>query len=437
MNNILDNYVNNIIDLIKDPENPLKPIEAIQKIFKDNVKDDFDIQKAILSKLAEKQEFKGIEEELTELYPWDSILSNTAKIKNYIRSYDPSKGYVCSVFATSKFDEGKLIFDRKTMNFIGARTSRGKTTAMVSMAVDALLQGHKVLFSTFEETDVQIYTRIALNLAWKQILENKENNKEFDDDDANFRSRIELTSFSPAKIFQSIIRSGKPEYNPFAAKNDEYAVKDLELLTEILKDADKEAEQFLQNRQLMIYEGYLFDLQTYLEMLSHIKQGTVVFADYIQKIPTPMTGNNVNRYAGIKQMLSDLYAVVKKRDLISINGAQFGRTDNKTNSKMKDGFTDESFQESSDIEQIGEIEIGIGRDPGFTASEEKSKSKGKGKNKEVILPEQSGNNKPKPRMFFSVLKNRNGENDPSLEFDLVDGRKFSYYATKKPIEPHY
>ena len=238
MNNILDNYVNNIIDLIKDLENPLKPIEAIQKIFKDNVKDNFDVQKAILSKLTEKPEFKGMEEELIELYPWDSILSNTVKIKNYIRSYDPSKGYCCNVFATSNFDEGKLVFDRRTMNFIGARTSRGKTTAMISMAVDALLQGHKVLFSTFEETDVQIYTRIALNLAWKRILENKENNEEFDDDDANFRSRIELASFSPAKIFQSIIRSGEPGYNPFTAKNDGHAVEDLELLTKMLKDAD-------------------------------------------------------------------------------------------------------------------------------------------------------------------------------------------------------
>ena len=425
--------ITDIIQLIKENSDP---IEAVKNYFESEVTN-IDLQKVILRKLAEKPEFKGMEEELTELYPWDSILSNTTKIKNYIRSYDPSKGYRCNVFATSNFDEGKLVFDRRTMNFIGARTSRGKTTAMISMAVDALLQGHKVLFSTFEETDVQIYTRIALNLAWKRILENKENNEEFDDDDANFRSRIELASFSPAKIFQSIIRSGEPGYNPFIAKNDGHAVEDLELLTKMLKDADKEAEQFLQNRQLMIYEGYLFDLQTYLEMLSHIKQGTVVFADYIQKIPTPMTGSNVNRYAGIKQMLSDLYAVVKKRDLISINGAQFGRTDNKTNSKIKDGFTDESFQESSDIEQIGEIEIGIGRDPGFTASEEKGKGKNKSKNKEAISTEQSGNNKPKPRMFFSVLKNRNGENDPSLEFDLVDGRKFSYYATKKPIKPHY
>lgn len=416
MSGIFDNHVTNILKLTResDPEKnvfPLDPIEAVKKVFDESVKD-IEMQKKILRELPIYSEFEGKTEELKKLYPWNFpfFVSNSESIKSYLKNYDVSKGYTCSVFVTSDYDDGKLVFDRGTMNFIGARTSRGKTTAMVSMAVDALANGLPVLFSTFEETDAQIYTRIVLNLAYRAILENKNNNTEFFDDNTNFRSRLGFTPFSPGKFFQSLIRDDwKPKYNPFDANTDkeEYKEPDRQLLIDLLKESCDKADEFFNKKQLMIFNGYLaIDFQEYIDALKNIERGTVVFADYIQKIPSP-ENRAENRYAGIKQMLRDIDKVVKKNELININGAQFGRTDNKTNPTIKDSFTDEAFQESSDIEQIGEIEIGIGRDPA-DPNDENSKD----------------------RMFFSVLKNRHGGNNPAKEFDLIDGRKFSYYATK-------
>lgn len=416
MNEMIERHVEKIQDLIgkSDIENKIDPIEIVKTHFADEVAEIYK-QKEILSELEKLPEFKDKTEELKKLFPRDPALCvcNSESIKSYLRNYDPSKGYKCKVFATSfnhntgeLYSDGNLIFDRGTLNFIGARTSRGKTTAMVSMAIDALTNGLPVLFATFEETDVQIYTRMVLNLAYREIIENFPNNQD------NLRSHVNLTSFSPGKIFHSIIRSGEPEYNPFRSKDETQDEKDLKLLTEILKNADKKAEEFFNNGQFMILKGYLADLKTYLEGLTFIDRGSVVFSDYIQKIPTSIIPAE-NRYSNIKQMLRKIDEVVKKNDIISINGAQFGRIDNKTAPKMKDSFTDESFQESSDIEQVGEIEIGIGRDPKKTDDESE-----------------------KDRMFFSVLKNRQGGNNPALEFDLIDGRKFSYYATNLKVKPH-
>ncbi len=403
MNAVIEKHISEIKKSVNDGTQLL---DAVRNHFAEEISD-VDLQKTLLRNLSEMPEYAEQVEELKKLYPWDPAIftRDIVEFEKYFKNYKPENGYRCSVFATSAYDDGKLFFDRGRMNFVGARTSRGKTTAMVSMAVDALIQGLPVLFASFEEIDRQIITRIVLNIAWQSIMH------DFPEGEANARSRINFTSFSPGKLFQSLVRCGKPEYNPFDHNNDGHADEDMKILIDALRAAYVTTAHFMKQGQLMIYNGYLADLQTYLDALANIDRGTVVFADYIQKIPTP--GIDIsNRYAGIKRLLHDIDAVVKKNDIISINGAQFGRTDNKTNAKIKDSFTDESFQESSDIEQIGEIEIGIGRDP--------AKKEGE-----------------KARMFFSVLKNRNGENNPALEFDLIDGRKFSYYATNLNVKPHY
>lgn len=405
-NAIIDKHINEIQGSIITG---IPLVEAVSSHFEEV--SDLDLRKAVLRELAGIYQDQA--EELKKLYPWNPefFTRDVVEFEQYFKTYKPESGYICNVFATSNFDDGKLVFDRGTMNFIGARTSRGKTTAMVSMTVDALLNDKKVVFATFEETDRQIITRIVFNLAYRLILQ------EYNDNETNFRSRINLTSFSPAKIFQSLIRNNwkNADYNPFKTNVEDQDASDLKELSDKLKRAYTDVQGILREGRLMIFNGYLADFQNYLDTLANIERGSVVFADYIQKIPTPGRDNG-NRYENIKRMLREIDSTVKKNGIISINGAQFGRTDNKTNPKIKDSFTDESFQESSDIEQIGEIEIGIGREP---AKEDEKK----------------GNRKE--RMFFSVLKNRNGKNDPAMEYDLIDGRKFSYYAANTKIKGHY
>ena len=405
-NAIIDKHINEIQGSIITG---ISLVEAVSSHFEEVP--DIDLQKAILRELAGIYQDQA--EELKKLYPWNPefFTRDIVDFENYFKTYKPESGYICNVFATSTFEDGKLVFDRGTMNFIGARTSRGKTTAMVSMTVDALLNDKKVVFATFEETDRQIITRIVLNLTYKLILQ------EYNDNEANFRSRINLTPFSPGKIFQSLIRNDwkNADYNPFKSNAEDQDKKDLAELSDKLNRAYADVQGILREGRLMIFNGYLADFQNYLDTLANIERGSVVFADYIQKIPTPGRDTG-NRYENIKRMLREIDSTVKKNGIISINGAQFGRTDNKTNPKIKDSFTDEAFQESSDIEQIGEIEIGIGREP---AREDEKK----------------GNKNE--RMFFSVLKNRNGKNDPAMEYDLIDGRKFSFYMANTKIKGHY
>ncbi|MDR2923403.1 MAG: hypothetical protein LBU85_08700, partial [Treponema sp.] len=67
----------------------------------------------------------------------------------------------------------KIYFPNGTLNYVGARTGRGKTTAMVNIGIDALFllsentQPRKVLFISLEETQLEIISRFVLCLAYR------------------------------------------------------------------------------------------------------------------------------------------------------------------------------------------------------------------------------------------------------------------------------
>jgi len=77
-----------------------------------------------------------------------------------IKSFDPTKEF-------EPTNMKGVMFQRGTLNLIAARPSRGKTSLITSLAIDALTkenQKNKVIFLTLEETNKQIYTRVFNNL---------------------------------------------------------------------------------------------------------------------------------------------------------------------------------------------------------------------------------------------------------------------------------
>jgi hypothetical protein len=79
--------------------------------------------------------------------------------------YEPDKQFSPVLFAGLSFPEG-------SMSYIGARTTRGKTSMMVNMAREALSAERKTVFITLEESRRQILTRLALSLAFSLAIKN-------------------------------------------------------------------------------------------------------------------------------------------------------------------------------------------------------------------------------------------------------------------------
>ncbi|MCF0224941.1 MAG: hypothetical protein HUK20_11790, partial [Fibrobacter sp.] len=77
---------------------------------------------------------------------------------------DATAYYHCNVFQQLDKETNKPMpvkFPNGTLSYIGARTGRGKTTAMISMAVDAVMQGKATFFYTNEEGTKQIIMRLV------------------------------------------------------------------------------------------------------------------------------------------------------------------------------------------------------------------------------------------------------------------------------------
>jgi hypothetical protein len=70
-------------------------------------------------------------------------------------AYDPDKDFIPPLLGGAAIEDG-------TLSYIGARTSVGKTTALISIAHEALEAGRKVIFLTLEEPTKDILRKLIL-----------------------------------------------------------------------------------------------------------------------------------------------------------------------------------------------------------------------------------------------------------------------------------
>jgi len=259
-------------------------------------------------------------------------LSRLGSFADYLREcteYEPDRD-----FAPALFD--KLAFPNGTVSYIGARTGRGKTTAMVNLAREAITleKPRKTIFISLEMSRKQILNKIILSTAYAMSAgQDRENLK------ARPRPQTDLYHFLKGRD----IEGDWVQVNAF-------------------KNFTKKAMDHVQaayNKNLLVYDGRGAKFQDIINAIKgNADPGTLVLLDYIQRMPSVPNKEN-DTYMRVKWISDEIVQAAIETNCLVISGAQFNRMIGK-NTGGKDEFDDSSYRESGDIEQDAHNAIGIG-----------------------------------------------------------------------------
>lgn len=241
----------------------------------------------------------------------------------------------------------RINFPFGTVSYIGARPSRGKTTTLISLGIDALMQNHKVIFITLEESPRQLYLKfISAHAKFSKIS-------------LDFHSKEEKESIKDF-IKQNITNLEEPFCQSFDFIN-----------------------QKINNGDLLFFDGINKSYEELKAFLEVIPENYIVLLDYIQRVKSGTVFSNNSRQTQIQIISRMITDITSKNDFLVISGGQFKR---EKDGEEKDIFSDCSFRESGDIEQDGQILIGIGRN--------------------------------KNEYYYSILKNRDGKTSQGKYYRL-------------------
>jgi hypothetical protein len=255
--------------------------------------------------------------------------------ENYLAeclTYDPSRDFTPALF-------GGLAFPNGTTSYIGARTSRGKTTSMVNLAREALTgegtQQRKVIFITLEMSGKQILNKLLLSSAFAS------------------------TADTGKKSLSSLPEPGRQIYSawkeaPIEAPDKETA----SLFRNSLKTAYKTLDEAHREGRFILYDGRgASEAEIINYMKAQGEQGSVILLDYIQKMP-PKDLVDSDSFRRVQAISYDVVNAAASTSAVIIAGAQFNRLGGTDN--LGDVFTDESFRECGDLEQDAHNALGIG-----------------------------------------------------------------------------
>jgi hypothetical protein len=260
--------------------------------------------------------------------------SRLGSFADYIREcveYEPDRD-----FAPRLFD--KLSFPNGTVSYIGARTGRGKTTAMVNLMREAITQERprKTLFVSLEMSRKQILNKLILSTTYAMAAaqgQDKEHIK------ARPRPQTDL-------------------YHFLKGQNMEGERAQVETFRAYTKKAIDHVEAAY-NTNLFIYDGRGAKFQDIISMIKgNADPGNLVLLDYIQRMPDVPERQN-DTYMRLKWISDEIVNTAIATNSLVISGAQFNRMTG-GNVGGRDKFDDASFRESGDIEQDAHNAIGIG-----------------------------------------------------------------------------
>lgn len=308
----------------------------------------------------------------------NSFINSTDDFLKKIKAENKNDNYFCSIFcqADSNGNSKKIQFPTQTLSYIGARTHRGKTTALISIAVDSIFQGKKTYFITTEESENQIILRMLKAIIF-----------------------FEKTSAFKIKENETIDEKVKNALRTEKTKN-EFERK--------VKESFEKLSSWMQNKLFTIIDSHKHkDFQDLTNSLNAIEKKSVVLLDYIQHIRKPNT--NGPEYKTIQIASQEICDIAINNDLIIISGAQLNRngaTVTTEEDRFKADLLDASlFRESGDIEQDAHIIIQIGQ---------KILKNGK---------DRFGYN---PSRFYEILKQREHAQDLN-RYHIADNSEFSIF----------
>jgi hypothetical protein len=252
-------------------------------------------------------------------------------------------------FAPDIFD--KLAFPNGTVSYIGARTGRGKTTAMVNIGIEALFptdkktESRRVLFVSLEESLKQIARRFALCLAYRNA------------DNTQCNQLLTVTNPYTGK------KDPKNAYKNFM-HNVPNGGDEAKTFVDCIKKANETLAELIGKGDLAIFDGIGASFTEIMARIRQCERGDVIVFDYIQKIPAngEIHGGNpdLERIRIGSQELINAAAITES---VIIAGAQLNRESQggSGNVKKDDTFTDADFRGCGDLEQDAHNAIGIGR----------------------------------------------------------------------------
>ena len=286
----------------------------------------------------------------------------------------------------------RLAFPEGTVSYIGARTGRGKTTALVNIGIEALFSDtagidtgtnkpRRVLFVSLEENHKQILRRFSLCLAYRNA-----------DETAQQKLLTVANPYTQKKDPKNVYKNWKrgrdtgiKEYGAGAA-----------VFVKAVIEADRKIRDAVETGSLVYFDGIGAPLHEILAAIRAGSKGDIVLLDYIQKIPA--AGNT---YSGnpdlerIRDGSAKLIEAAKGAECVIIAGAQFNREGAKGSHRADDIFTDADFRGCGDLEQDGHNLIGIGRSA------------------------------DKTRHYYGIIKSREGElTDALYTLDFAGGYSF-------------
>ncbi|MDR0390001.1 MAG: hypothetical protein LBH73_08015 [Spirochaetaceae bacterium] len=246
-------------------------------------------------------------------------------------NFDPSKDFTPALF-------GGLAFPDGTTSYIGARTSRGKTTVMVNLAREALDGNRKTIFITLEMSGKQIMNKLILSAAFAMGTAA---------DDCN--NRRSLMAMNPNRDIYAV---WKRKNNPEAGTEVFHGL--VTATYEKIKNAQEEG-------RFILYDGRGASEEEIINyMTAQGEKGAVILLDYIQKMPSK-AGTDTDSFRRVQAISYDVVNTAAASNAVIIAGAQFNRTGGTDG--LGDMFDDQSFREAGDIEQDAHNAIGIGWRP--------------------------------------------------------------------------
>lgn len=402
-------------------------LQAIEKGLTENKEADitsivetfFDENEATIEKAgAQKHELLG---KVAEKYPARNEIRKFSRHENkaYIHSLDEytrrkkapdrNKGYVCNVFMQNnnrKKETRPLTIPRGTLSYIGAMTHRGKTTALISIAIDAVRQNYelkangknfsKVVFITTEETPEQIFDRMIKAILYKEQFE-------------DYNPQI----FNPNGDLKGDIDELDEKLNFYM---EQYEQRELgiearpsNLQSGIYSSFEKLKEYMSEETFAVIDHTRQRTFEELTATINALDNGSILLLDYIQHCKSPAENGVNNRQVIIQGQSQTLSDIAGQKDLVIISGGQFSRKGNEKSreeDKFKADFLDLTlFRESGDIEQDAYLVIGIGQQSINSDTDAETP----------------------PRRFYEILKQRYHAQD-THKYLIADKSIFSLYS---------
>lgn len=172
---LLQNAVNDILAAFYGAKEYKHDIyEAILPLLRSNKKDLKEIVK-LIEKQMSKDDFAEICQYKSD-YEWDDPIDGlTPKTTTYFsevfspgmkKKLDPTHYFSTNLFQTlgANGKPKKIYFEPATLSVIGGRPNAGKTSALVSLAADALRQGKQVTYINCDMDPNEVILKLALSL---------------------------------------------------------------------------------------------------------------------------------------------------------------------------------------------------------------------------------------------------------------------------------